>query len=77
MGVTSSHLAAVADVGQDDGAGHHPGQALKRAVQLALPEDLFPGFLHHRVILAEEADAPAVYVRPPRTANRGREVAAA
>ncbi len=74
VGVALVHLAAgtVADMGQDDGAGHHPGQALEGAVQLAVLKDLISGFLHDREVLAEEADAPAVHVAAPPGGEQGQ-----
>ena len=75
VGVALVHLAAgfVADVGQDDGAVHHPGQPLEGDVEPAVGEHLVAGFLHHRDALPEKPDAPAMHVlAPPDREQRQR-----
>src|SRR5208337_770777 len=74
VGVALVHLAAapVADMGQDDRFGYHPGQALEGVVRSPIPEDRFCGLLHHRLAAAEETDPPAVNVAAAPGGKQGQ-----
>ena len=71
MGVALVHPAAapVADMGQDNRFGYHPGQALEGVMGSPVPEDRFRGLLHHRDAAAEKPIPQPWTLRRPRAAK--------
>src|SRR5208337_4223759 len=53
-----------ADLGDDEAAVHHPGQAQETVVHLVPGVDALRGFFDEHPTLAEEADAPTAEVIP-------------